>query len=95
MNVSPLVCTDDLKKSYKTGRYADESVAYFKKTLPLLPTVELAETAADLMTDGHIAVRDYYKSSLFAPEGQEENLRIRSEDTRQAILNKLCERNKI
>jgi len=69
MNVSPLVCTDDLKESYKSGKYADASAAYFKKTLPLFPTVELAEIAADLMTDGHIAIRDYYKSKKYSYVG--------------------------
>lgn len=69
MNVSLLVCADDLKESYKAGKYADASAAYFKKILPLFPTVELAEIAADLMTDGHIAVRNYYNSKKYSYVG--------------------------
>lgn len=54
--------------------------------LPIRPTVELAEIAADLLTDGHIAVRRCYNSNKYAyvgffsddyPELERFNLRIK------------------
>jgi len=69
MNVSPLVTIEDLQKSYKSEKYASESTAYFKKILPLFPSPDLAAIAADLMTDGHIAVRKYYNSKKYAYVG--------------------------
>jgi len=66
MNVSPLITVEDLQKSYKSDKYASESAAYFKKILPLFPSSNLAAIAADLMTDGHIAMRKYYNSRKYA-----------------------------
>lgn len=66
MNVSPLITIEELKKNYKSSKYALESIAYFKEILPLFPTADLAAIAADLMTDGHIAVRNYYKSKKYS-----------------------------
>ncbi|MFA6328723.1 MAG: LAGLIDADG family homing endonuclease [Candidatus Micrarchaeia archaeon] len=69
MNVSPLVSINDLQKAYKSEKYASESAAYFKKILPIFPSPDLAAIAADLMTDGHIAVRKYYNSKKYAYVG--------------------------
>ena len=66
MNVSPLVCIEDLKKSYKSYKYALASADYFRYILPVFPSADLAAIAADLMTDGHIAVRNYYQSKKYS-----------------------------
>ncbi len=69
MNVSPLITIEDLQKSYTSSKYAQETATYFKRTLPLFPSADLAEIAADLMTDGHIAVRNYYNSKKYSYVG--------------------------
>ena len=69
MNVSPLVTLEKLTKSYKSKKYAEESISYFKDILPIFPSTGLAEIAADLLTDGHIAVRKYYNSKKYAYVG--------------------------
>ena len=69
MDVSPLITIDNLQKSYTSNKYAQELAVYFNKILPLFPSADLAEIAADLMTDGHIAVRDYYNSRKYSYVG--------------------------
>lgn len=66
MNVISVVSAKDLRESYFSNKYANETMHYFKRLLPLKSTVTLAEIVADLMTDGHIAARKYYNAKKYS-----------------------------
>lgn len=65
MNNRLCINANDIRRSYKSKKYAEECIDYFSELLPITQSSDLAGIVANLLTDGHIAAKPIYKSKKY------------------------------
>ncbi|MBI2107680.1 hypothetical protein HYX09_03865 [Candidatus Woesearchaeota archaeon] len=72
-----LVTKNDIIGTYKSMKYAEESLSKYGHLLPITSSVKLAEVAAILLTDGSVHIKPRFKSyqyswvAYYSKEGEE------------------------